>query len=803
MIALIQDIYAGRSMHEVILLLRIVGMRLVRIIVKRIFLVLWVSALTNLVFSQNTGAITGSVSNEEGNPVHHAVVLVVQTGQTVETDHDGRFLISGVEPGVYDLFAEAAIFTSQLKLVAVSAGETAEVNMVLVLSPVRDTVTVTARGRHETTFQAVQSVHSLETFDITENLASSIGEVLEGELGIAKRSFGPGSSRPVIRGFDGDRVLILNDGMRTGSLGSASGDHGEPLDPGSLERLEVVKGPATLLYGSNAIGGVVNAISRHHEMHKHRHEGIRGQITSGIGSNNGLASGNASIEYGIGNWMIWGGGGGQRTGDYRSPEGIVENSKTKIANGKFGLGYFGDRFYMSGGYGISDGRYGIPFADEIHGHGHSEEHPHEGEEEEDEDLIDSIDVSWRNHNLRFNTGFQNLESFLESVRLGLSYTKWQHDEIESFVAGGEEIGTSFDNEQLTYRGDFDHSSGRVSGTWGIWGTTRDYEAAGEEALSPPVKQNGIATYVLEEVNFERIRLQFGARLEHMRYKPQGPVERLHDEHEDSVEARQDPHDNETVYLPNRNFTGVSGSAGFRAGLWRDGAFVAHFTSSYRSPSLEELYNYGPHIGNLAFEIGNPDLEGERSTGFDLSIRHGGEKLRLEGNFFYYHINNFIFGAPTGETEHELSVIRYEQGNSRFVGTELGLDVSLLDYLWLNTGLDLVNADLTETDTPLPRIPPLRGKFGLDFRYDRFSFQPELVMSARQDQIFPTETETAGHGVINLKASYTYPQNHFIHHFAFEVFNVGDKLYRNHVSFIKDLAPEMGRGVKFSYAVKFF
>jgi len=258
-----------------------------------------------------------------------------------------------------------------------------------------------------------------------------------------------------------------------------------------------------------------------------------------------------------------------------------------------------------------------------------------------------------------------------------------------------------------------------------------------------------------------------------------------------------------VGLPGRGFTGFSGGAGIQTPLWKGGAFVANYTHAFRSPALEELYNYGPHIGNLTFEIGNPDLEGERSNGVDLALRHQSRRVRAELNFFYYDISNFVFLSPTGEVEDGLRVAAYSQANSRFTGTEAGFEAGLHEMIWLNLGLDYVNAELKASGEPLPRIPPLRGRAGLEFRRGSFSVKPEVLMASAQDRIYSTETRTPGYAVVNVEASYTLVRQHTAHIFGFSLFNLGNRLYRNHLSFIKDLAPEIGRGVRLTYTLRFF
>ncbi len=757
----------------------------------RVFLVLVTVLLPwSALMAGGTAVIEGSVRYPDGQPVHNASVLLVQLKRETATDEEGRYRFEGVPPGTYDLVAQSTQFASQARLLTVTADSTAQVDFVLQFSPIRETVTVTATGRHETAFQAVQSVASLDAFDLAGRMAPSVGEVLDGEPGIAKRSFGPGSSRPIIRGFDGDRVLVMQDGIPLGALGSQSGDHSEPIDPGSLERLEVVKGPATLLYGSSALGGVVNAISRHHEMHKHRHEGLRGQLSSVVGTNNAQAGANVFAEWGTGHWMIWAGGGGQRTGDYNTGLGRVENSKARLGNALMGLGYFSNRAYLSFGYRLNDGRYGVPFAAQLHGH-HGEEEIEDPDSEEAE--LEDVDLTFRHHGVRLDAALLQLNSVFDSLQFTLGLTDWHHEELEIFSGGLSAVGTQFDNRQLTWRGVLEQRRrGKLTGTVGLSGQVREYRAEGEEALTPPVDQNAVAFFTVQEVNLEPVKLQFGGRLERTRYEPTAPVTRG-----DAGEPE------ETLRLPERTFTGFSLGAGMRVRLWPEGALVANYTNAYRAPALEELYNFGPHVGNLAFEVGDPNLSGERTNGFDFSLRHSSARARAELNFFYYGISDFVYLAPTGEFEHGLLEAEFRQGDSRFLGTELQVDVGLNAWAWLTAGMDAVDAELTADGRPLPRIPPLRGRFGLDLRRGGFSVRPEVVVASRQKEVYTAEAPTAGYAVVNLKASYTIPRQHFAHHFTGEIFNLGDRLYRNHSSFIKDLAPEIGRGLRVAYVMTFF
>lgn len=730
--------------------------------IRRIFLALIVAGTINLPAlaqsSSGSATLRGTVTlGENGKPVHNVLITILQLKRTVNTDDNGHYEITGLPPGKYDVAAQLDRVPDIVRTADLTSGQ-ATLDFQIELSSLREEVTITATGTEQAVSNSIQSVEVLGSVDLAKKSPVSLGEALDGELGVAKRSFGPGTARPVLRGFDGDRVLVLQDGERIGGLGFQSGDHAEPVDVLTIEKVEIVKGPATLLYGSNAIGGVVNTISGHDSPHK----GMNGYLTGVGGTNGGQGGGSAGFEFGTERLLVWGNAGGQRSGDYKTPLGVVENSFSREASAAAGFGYYPTKGFFSFNYNFNKRRYGIPFD------------PSDPEAE-------VVELNPRRHSVEFRGGFRDTGSFVDAGTFSIQYNDYTHAEIESETG---EIGTQFKNKTFLYQGMFDQrKQGRLSGRFGFWGMHRDFSAAGEEALAPPTKQNAFAVFGLETFDLERVSLQFGGRVETNRYRPE------------VTDARG--------VLPSRDFTGFSGAAGVRVRTWDGGALVANYSHSYRAPSLEELYNLGPHPGNLAFEIGDPNLTRELSDGLDFGLRHSSKRTRFEANGFYYHIQDFVFLAPTGEEEEGLTVAEYDQENARFAGVEARFERELHPILWLTTNLDYVNAKLADANTPLPRIPPLRGRVGFEIRYKGLLLNPEIVMANHQDRLFTNETRTAGYAVANLSGSYLIARQHAAHIISFNFFNMGDRLYRNHLSFIKEFAPEMGRGFRVTYTLRFF
>jgi iron complex outermembrane recepter protein len=757
----------------------------------RVLSIICVSALLHTsANAQDVGVIRGTVTfGDAAEPAHGATVLVVGPSLVTLTEEDGTFEIAGVLPGSHEVIAQREHLSAERQTIVVAPGADVTVNFTLAWSTVHEELTVTATaGGHTTAFEAFNAISTLDSFELISNPQPTLGDALENEPGVAKRSYGPGSSRPIIRGFDGDRVLIMEDGIRTGDLGSQSGDHGVTMDPNGLDRIEIVRGPATLLYGSNAVGGVVNAITPHESYLNSMTDGARGQVSADTGSADQQAGTNASMQYTDGNAILWLGGGTRATDDYGTPQGTIENSASELHTARAGIGYFGEHLFASGGFTAENSLYGVPFVGTLPGETETESAA--GPDTLDDDV--RVELDSRRRVGRFDIGLRNLNrTVVDGVRLTFNLVDWQHNEIET-EGGSKDLGTAFDNRTYVLRAEIDQrQTARLAGKFGFWTQTRNFVAVGQEALAPPTDQTSVAAFVYEELELGRYRVQLGGRLERNGYtvapRDASPVE---------------PGGPTAPNVRDRDFNGSSMSAGFQAELGGNAAFVTNVTRSHRAPALEELYNFGPHVGNLVFEVGNPDLGSETTLGLDISLRYQSARAKSSINAYVYDIDDFVFASITGAVADRLRVAEFSQADGRFAGFDADASVRVADAAWVNVGVGFVDAEL-KTGEALPRIPPLRGRVSVDLPYRGVTVSPELLVAARQDQVFRGESDTSGYSVFNLKASYVLARPHLAHIVSVRGYNLTNELYRNHTSFIKDFAPEIGRGVTLGYSVRFF
>jgi iron complex outermembrane receptor protein len=710
-----------------------------------------------------SGRLYDSVSLK---PVTGATVLVEGTKLEAKSGPDGTYSIANVPAGQYHLLVIAT------KYMPTRAELTVAQSPVTIDVPVdpeihySEVVSVSPDARSQ--FESYQPTSVLAGQELTKHLQGTLGSTLATQPGVAERSFGPGPSRPVIRGLDGDRVLILEDGQRVGDLSSQSGDHGVTVNPAASTRIEVVRGPATLLYGANAIGGLVNVISN--TIPSSRVNGAKGGVTldAGTAAKEGGAAGD--VVWGNNQFAVHAGGSGRRSGDVDTPEGEIANSQSRGGFGSLGLAWTGERGYFGGSYGYDDTKYGIPFVEE-----------------------GRVELTPRRHMFALRTGAENLGGPFQSFRASFGHRRYRHDEL----AAGE-VGTRFENDTSDFNLLGGHRAiGRLTGTLGASVLDRSFNAIGEEALSPAVDERSFAAFLYEEIIWPHITVQFGARINRASFQPAGGE------------------------LPERDFTDGSGSAGL---LIRPAAANDRLTFAFsvaraaRNPALEELYYFGPHPGNFAFEIGNPDLESERALGFDASVRWRHRRASGEITYFLNRIDDYIFRNPIaeeefderfgheaeeGEEEHgEFPFIEFVAADSLLQGFEAHADFELTSTLFAELGFDLVRGELRATNEALPRIPPTRFRGGLRYQRNAFQAGGEVIAVAKQDRIFGEETATDGYTLLKLFGAYSFGSGRVVNTITARLDNATNELYRNHLSLIKDFVPEMGRNFKLLYSVRF-
>ena len=728
--------------------------------------------MTSQAAAQNGVPIKGRLLNSlNATPLSGATVQIDELRRQTVSGDDGTFTFENVPPGAYHLSVLAQGYSTRRTEVRAAADAPPIELQVDFDLHFEEVVSVSGDARSQ--FDTFQPTSVLAGQELSKQLEMSLGATLESQPGVAARSFGPAPARPVIRGLDGDRVLILQDGQRLGDLSSQSGDHGVPINPAAAQKIEVVRGPATLLYGANAIGGLVNVITD--EIPTKPMMGTSGNLTFDLGTAASEGGAAGDVHVGNGTLALHVGGGGRRSSDVDTPEGDVVNSQSRSGFGNVGLSWTGAKSYFGGSYGYDDSKYGIPVIED-----------------------GQVQLTPRRHSFSLRGGGQGLEGAFDSYRATLAVRRYKHDELE-----GDQVGTAFTNNTAEIEVMGSHRAlGRMKGSLGGWVLNRAFDATGEEALSPAVDQQGFATFLYEEVTWPHVTFQFGGRLDHAGYQPNGE--------------------------PDRSFTTGSGSLGllFRPAGADDRLTIAFSAArAARSPALEELFYFGPHPGNFAFEVGNPGLRPEHALGFDLSLRWRTSRVTGEITYFRNDVSGYLFRAPLTEEEFNarldefaarfpsrdiegpvdpegFPIIEYIAADSVLQGVEAHSDVQLTPQVTVELGLDYVQGTLTDEDEPLPRIPPLRFRGGLRYQRNAFQAGADLSIVSTQDRVFSTETPTDGYQLGRVYASYSFGQGAVAHTFTARLENITNELYRNHLSLIKDLVPEMGRNFRLLYNVKF-
>ena len=628
--------------------------------------------------------------------------------------------------------------------------------------------------------------------ELTREVRPSIGETLARQPGVSATSFGPAASAPVLRGLSGDRVRVLTDGIGSLDLGSSGPDHAIAINPITAERIEVLRGPAALLFGSSAIGGVVNVVDGRIPR-RDPDPPLGADVLLSYGSAADERSANIGLNVPLGgHFVLHADGNISKSDDLRTgghilskelrreaeaspdPEiqaladlkGDLPNSAGESKEGAVGLAF------IDGGLnvGVSVTRhlneYQVPIRYSL--------------DPEVEAEGPTIDQGQTRYDARAEVP---IGGFFSEIRARGGYADYKHDELEETG----EVGSSFFSKGGEGRLELvqdDHDG--WGGTSGFQYLERKVRIRGEEKFLPDSRQKQAGLFTLQTLVRGPWRAEAGARVEFS-----------------DLTAQED----EQLGTPSRSedFTTLSGSIGgqyeFRPG-WRAGLSLSH---SERAPAIDELFANGPHGASQSFEIGDPGLSPEKSNSVEVSLHKTAGPVRLTANAFYSRFSNFIFSAPTGETEDDLPVFEYRQGKAKFYGFELQAEAGLGEALGVDWHAELqgdaVRATIRDFG-PAPLIPPVRLMGALTGERGQVDGRLEIEHAFDHDRTAPNETDTPGYTMVNASVDWHPLAARPELTLSLAANNIFDVEARRSTSVLKDYAPLAGRDIRLTARLGF-
>ncbi len=599
------------------------------------------------------------------------------------------------------------------------------------------------------TKSALPTVSELSGGRLERKRQSSLGETLAHETGVTSSQFGPSASRPVIRGQDGDRVRILQNGTGVLDASAASQDHAVAVEPLTIEKIEIVRGPAALLYGTSVAGGVVNMISN--RIPEKIPQKFEGKLESRFSSTDLGRSLGANANAAAGEHVAVHADASDRAADdYHAHSGRVKNSFNQTGAGAIGGSYVFEKGFIGTSFSDYESKYGTLVEEFAH--------------------INMLQQRWDISAERRDLGF------LKSIRAKNSYSHYRHDEIEE----GGNLGTSFKNDGDEARVDMRHQSlAGVSGVFGLQANTFKFSAEGEEAFIPSTNNQTYSAFIFEELEQGVLRPSLGLRFD-----------------SSAVTSKDDPKFGRGV---TKSYAGGSVALGLQYQITQEDSLLLNGGYTERAPNYEELFALGPHAATAQYETGNKDLKKEQTRSAEFTLKHKGDKFYGSAGAFVQDIHNYISLAPTGVREpiSNFFMFNYAAVDARFYGAELETRYKLPSLVPGGTleaefKVDTLRGVNRGNGDNLPRITPIRETIGLVYKADRFQADAEVQRSEKQTLTAPNESATEAYTFFNLGVEVPVR----FEWASFSVFaranNIFDAEGKNHVSVIKDVSPLPGR-----------
>lgn len=713
---------------------------------------------------KNCGSLYGRVFDQEtGEPISGITVFLPEITRSGFTHEDGHFYIPALPIGVYTLQTFRIGYQNVLLNINIDRCDTNYVEFRMKISPLNmESIVVTSQG--DKTFDVLTAPPvRVEGKKLRQQLGKTIAETISDEPGLDLRSMGPAPARPILRGLGGDRLLILEDGGRTGDLSATSADHAVVIEPITAERIEVIRGPEALMFGSSTLAGVINVgrgyIPTTNWGHLHATATYQGEtVTNG-------SSGGASISLPLGPLSLRLDGSFRSAGNLSTPTGTLDNTSIHTQNGAIGLslvkswGFIG----IAGSYYQSD--YGIPG-------GFVGAHPY------------GVDIDLERKHLEAKSQIFFRNPALRQLEINASYSRYHHKEFESSGILGIEFGLlTYNFSMITRLKPF-----RIfqNGAIGIWGEYRDH-AAGGLSFTPPTTEQTLAGFLYQEAVSGPFAFQGALRFDAKQVTPEF----------EKISSR-------IGYIRERRFANFSGSI---KGLYNfHPSYHAGFSvmRSFRAPGIEELFSEGPHLAAYSFEIGNPELGNETGIGIDLFLHYSGNRGKAEITAFRNDISGYIFPRNTGQLNYRTLLPTYQFSglNAIMTGGEFLFEYEILNSLAFSTTLSYVHGELSDSGDPLPWMPPFGGAFELRYTRNKLTLGTTVRTAADQERPGEFEQRTAGYTVTDVFAQYFFSISNYLNTVDLIIENIADTEYRKHLSRVKSIMPEPGRNFKLLYRIYF-
>jgi iron complex outermembrane receptor protein len=702
-------------------------------------------------------SLSGRVVDTTGAPLAQVRVTMLEANRTALTDLDGRYLLPGVPTGTYGISYALVGYAPVVRRVTIgNADITVDVTLKPTLVELPD-LQVTASPLATTSLTSPQPVSVLSSDEIQLHRSASLGETISSLPGVRSFSTGNGIGKPVIRGLSSNRVLVLADGQRleTQQWGD---EHGPQVEAGEADRVEVIRGPASVLYGSDAIGGVVNVITKPLPDAIGRDPFVRGDVVASYSTNNEQPDGTLAVEGASQGLGFLGAFTGRSSNDVRTPAGQLPNSGGHTLNGDGTVGYRGGWGSVSASYAHRDEKI------EIH-------------EDPAEDPTATPFQRIGEDRVRL-TG--NLPAGASHVDVDLGFERNRRREFEAADATDVALGLL----SRSYTGDvrLHHAPiGVLGGVVGASWTRNEFEKFGEETLIPANNYSDFGAYAFEQADLGRWNLSAGARYDYRRLN-------VEDDATLGVVAQR------------RTYNSVTGNLGALYRVVEPVALVLNVGRGFRTPTAFDLFSNGVHEGTVRFERGDSTLKNETSINTDLALRAQTRNLTGEVGVFANWIDNFIFPDPSGEIDPEsgFQIFNIHQGNARLTGFEAALEYHATTWLHLRGTADYTRGQNTTTDTPLPFIPPFRATYGVRFEGGDTGWLRSSYVSidgesnSRQTDLDPEDFAPEGYTLANIGAGAAFPLGSRTFGVDLQLRNAFDKRYASFLSRYKTYAFDAGR-----------